>query len=91
MQIKVRARVHQNLIWTRQRQANQLRSMLREFYPAALHAVDDLAGRDALVMLAAATAAQIHQAFRSSTSKRHRNSSRPTAHPPALWRPFSPR
>ena len=28
--------------------------MLREFYPAALHAVDDLAGRDALVVLAAA-------------------------------------
>jgi transposase len=52
--IKVLARVHQNLIWTRQRHANQLRSMLREFYPAALHAVDDLVGRDALVVLAAA-------------------------------------
>jgi len=52
--IKVLARVHQNLIWTRQRQANQLRSMLREFYPAVLHAVDDLVGRDALVVLAAA-------------------------------------
>jgi transposase len=52
--IKVLARVHQNLIWTRQRQANQLRSMLREFYPAALAAFDDLAGRDALAVLAAA-------------------------------------
>ena len=52
--IKVLARAHQNLIWTRQRQANQLRSMLREYYPAALHAVDDLVGRDALVVLAAA-------------------------------------
>jgi transposase len=52
--IKVLARVHQNLIWTRQRQANQLRSMLREFYPSALAAFDDLAGRDALAVLAAA-------------------------------------
>jgi transposase len=52
--IKVLARVHQNLIWTRQRQANQLRSMLREYYPAALVAFNDLAGRDALAVLAAA-------------------------------------
>jgi transposase len=52
--IKVLARVHQSLIWTRQRQANQLRSMLREFYPAALVACDDLAGRDALAVLAVA-------------------------------------
>lgn len=52
--IKVLARVHQNLIWTRQRQTNQLRSMLREFYPAAVAAFDDLAGRDALAVLAAA-------------------------------------
>ena len=38
--IKVLARAHQSLIWTRQRQANQLRSTLREFYPAALDAFD---------------------------------------------------
>ena len=37
-QVKVLARAHQNLIWTRQRQANTLRSMLREYYPAALAA-----------------------------------------------------
>ena len=43
------------MIWSRQRQANTLRSMLREFYPAALAAFgDDLAGRDALAVLAAA-------------------------------------
>ena len=30
------ARAHQSLIWTRQRQVNQLRSTLREYYPAAL-------------------------------------------------------
>lgn len=53
--IKTVARTHQTMIWTRQRQANQLRSMLREFYPAALEAFgDDLAGRDALAVLAIA-------------------------------------
>jgi hypothetical protein len=45
------ARAHQNLIWSRQRQANALRSALREFYPAALVAFDKLAERDALVVL----------------------------------------
>jgi transposase len=49
--VKTLARAHQNLIWTRQRQANQLRSALREFYPGALHAFDDLADRDALAIL----------------------------------------
>ena len=53
--VKTVARTHQTMIWTRQRQANQLRSMLREFYPAALEAFgDDLAGRDALAVLAVA-------------------------------------
>jgi transposase len=52
--IKVLARAHQSMIWTRQRQANQLRSTLREFYPAALEAFDELAGRDALAILAIA-------------------------------------
>ncbi len=49
--VKVLARAHQSLIWTRQRQVNQLRSMLREFYPAALEAFDELAHRDALAVL----------------------------------------
>ncbi|MGH3625067.1 MAG: IS110 family transposase [Sciscionella sp.] len=52
--VKVLARSHQNLIWTRQRQTNQLRSMLREYYPAALASFPDLAGRDALAVLATA-------------------------------------
>jgi transposase len=37
--VKVLARAHQTLIWTRQRQTNQLRSALREFYPGALTAL----------------------------------------------------
>jgi transposase len=52
--IKVLARSHQNLIWTRQRLANQLRSTLREFYPAALAAFAELASPEALAVLAAA-------------------------------------
>jgi transposase len=52
--VKVLARAHQSLIWTRQRQVNQLRSTLREFYPGALEAFDDLASSDALAVLAVA-------------------------------------
>lgn len=52
--IKVLARAHHSMIWNRQRQTNQLRSTLREFYPAALEAFDDLASGDALAVLAIA-------------------------------------
>ena len=49
--IKVLARAHQSLIWTRNRQTNTLRSALREYYPAALEAFEDLAHGDALGVL----------------------------------------
>jgi transposase len=50
--VKTLARTHQSMIWARQRQTNQLRSMLREFHPAALAAFgEELAGRDALAVL----------------------------------------
>jgi transposase len=49
--IKVLARAHQNLIWTRTQHTNRLRSALREYYPAALVAFEDLAHRDALGVL----------------------------------------
>ena len=49
--IKVLARAHQNLIWARTRHTNALRSALREYYPAALEAFEDLADRDALAVL----------------------------------------
>ena len=51
--IKVLARAHQSLVWTRQRQVNQLRSTLREYYPATLE-LGELYGPDALGVLAAA-------------------------------------
>jgi transposase len=60
-QLKVLARSHQNVVWTRQRQTSMLRSMLREYYPAALAAFGSdkapggpLDGRDALAVLAVA-------------------------------------
>jgi transposase len=53
--LQVLARAHQNLIWSRQRLANQLRSSLREYYPAALAAFGtDLAHPVALGVLDAA-------------------------------------
>jgi transposase len=45
--IKVLARAHQSLIWARTRHTNGLRSALREYYPAALLAFEDLAHGDA--------------------------------------------
>lgn len=58
--IKVTARAHQSLIWTRQRQVNALRSALREYYPGALAAFGtDLAHPDAVAVLAAAPTPQL--------------------------------
>lgn len=49
--IKILARAHQRMVWARGRQTNQLRSTLREFYPAALEVFDDLSSADALAVL----------------------------------------
>ena len=40
--MKLVARTHQTLVWDRSRQLLRLRSTLREFFPAALRAFDDL-------------------------------------------------
>jgi transposase len=70
-EMKVLARAHQALTWSRQQQTNMLRSTLREFYPAALAAFADdsagLAGRDALTVLAIASTPEQGRAL--STSK----------------------
>jgi transposase len=53
--LKIATRAHQTMIWSRVRQVNTLRSMLREYYPAALTAFGtDLAGRAALAVLTVA-------------------------------------
>ena len=49
--VKVVARAHQTLIWERTRHTLRLRNTLREFFPAALAAFEDLTGADALELL----------------------------------------
>lgn len=53
--IKLVARSHQSAIWSRRRLANQLRSALREYFPAALIAFDDLTHPDAIAVLSIAS------------------------------------
>jgi transposase len=78
--IKVLARAHQSLIWARTRHTNALRSALREYYPAALEAFDDLHDRDALAVLGRApapadgarlTVGQISSALRRAGRRRN--------------------
>jgi transposase len=78
--VKVLARAHQGLIWSRQRQVNALRSTLREFYPGALEAFSDLASADALAVLGiaptpaagrAATFAKIRRALQAGGRTRN--------------------
>jgi len=52
--IKVVARTHKTLIWDRTRQVQRLRHQLREYFPAALEAFEDLDAPDALDLLAKA-------------------------------------
>ena len=49
--IKLTARTHQSLIWDRTRHVLRLRSTLREYFPAALQAFDDLDAPEALELL----------------------------------------
>jgi len=49
--MKLVARSHQTLIWDRTRHIARLRSALREFFPAALAAFEDLGAPDALSLL----------------------------------------
>jgi transposase len=53
--IKVVARAHKTLIWERTRHSQRLRNALREFFPAALEAFDDLTGTDCLELLGKAS------------------------------------
>ena len=69
--VKVLARAHQNLIWARARHIRMLRSALREYYPAALQAFDDLGGRDALAVLGRAPTPHKVPASVSARSVQH--------------------
>jgi transposase len=52
--VKVLTRAHKTLIWDRTRHMLRLRHTLREFFPAALVAFDDLTATEALELLGAA-------------------------------------
>jgi transposase len=49
--VKVVARAHKTLIWDRTRQVQRLRHQLREYFPAALEAFEDLDAPDTLELL----------------------------------------
>jgi transposase len=52
--VKVVARMHKTLIWERARAGQRLRHALREYFPAALEAFEDLDAGDTLELLAKA-------------------------------------
>jgi transposase len=84
--VKLLARAHQTAIWERARHVLRLRSVLLEFFPAAVEAFDDLAAPDALALLGRApdparaarlTRAQVTAALRAS--RRHHAEARASA------------
>ena len=72
--IKVLARTHKTLIWERTRAVQRLRHQLREYFPAALEAFEDLDAADALELLGKAPeparAARLTRAQVSAALKR---------------------
>jgi transposase len=74
--VKVVARMHKTLIWERTRHTQRLRHALREYFPAALAAFEDLAAPDTLELLAKApdpaSAAKLTIAQISAALKRAR-------------------
>src|SRR5680860_1514064 len=78
--VKVLTRMHQSLIWDRTRQVLRLRSSLREFFPAALEAYEDLDSSDVLELLTKApepsSAARLTRAQVGAALKRARRRDR---------------
>jgi transposase len=56
--VKVVARAHKTLIWERTRHTTRLRAALREYFPAALEAFEDLDAPEVLALLATAPTPQ---------------------------------
>jgi len=74
--VKVVTRMHKTLIWERTRAGQRLRHALREYFPAALEAFEDLHAGDTLELLAKApdpaSAARLSTAQISAALKRAR-------------------
>ena len=79
--VKVLARTHKTMIWDRTRATQRLRHQLREYFPAALEAFEDLDAPDALELLGKAPdparAAKLTRAQVSAALKRARRRSIP--------------
>ncbi len=74
--VKVTARMHKTMIWERTRAVQRLRHQLREYFPAALEAFEDLDAPDTLELLGKAPdparAARLTRAQISAALKRAR-------------------
>jgi transposase len=74
--VKVTARMHKTMIWERTRAVQRLRHQLREYFPAALEAFEDLDAQDTLELLGKAPdparAAKLTRAQVSAALKRAR-------------------
>jgi len=72
--IKILARTHKTMIWERVREVQRLRHQLREYFPAALEAFEDLSAPDTLELLGKAPeparAARLTRAQVSAVLKR---------------------
>ena len=92
--VKLVARAHQTAIWERSRQVLRLRSTLREYFPAAVEAFEDLSATDALILLGRApsptraaklTRSQVVSALRAA--RRHHVETKADALLPVLRAP----
>ena len=84
------ARTHKTLIWERTRQVQRLRHQLREYFPAALEAFEDLDAPDTLELLGKAPdparAARLTRAQVSAALKRARRRNITGQGRPRSWR-----
>ena len=94
------ARTHKTLIWERTRQVQRLRHQLREYFPAALEAFEDLDAPDALELLGKApdparaaklTRAQVSAALKRARRREHHRQGRPRSWPRCAARSWASR
>ena len=94
------ARTHKTLIWERTRQVQRLRHQLREYFPAALEAFDDLDAPDALELLGKApdparaarlTRAQVSRRAQARPPPRHPRQGRRRSWPRCAARSWASR
>jgi transposase len=68
--LKVLARAHQNLIWTRQEHTNRVRDSLLQYFPGALVAFEDLSDRDCVAVLTKGSTPALAKALKTTQISR---------------------